>query len=274
MHPSPPPIALKINPRARVFPDHQHQHPCRFLQPIAVAGCGLALILITPATAADVQYEVAIGSEYHSRWISEARDSANGKALRAVSATVMRGNWALSSWAGANDKRQYDQLEFGISRFYHTGPLQLSVGYTHFRYYADEALDNEWSFSVSWEDQDDSGIVLSAESYYSRVQRGAWWNLGLHAPLLETATATGAQLSAAFKAVFGVNDGYISDGHDGANGLETGIELGYSLTESIALSAYMAHNTALDVDANLAGDDNLQNLWFGRLVLEWRPALD
>lgn len=66
-----------------------------------------------------------------------------------------------------------------------------------------------------------------------------------------------------------MNQGYVADGHDGANHLAPQIGLSYALTESVTLHGHATYNWAIDRDANAAEDDALKDFFHAGLKIEW-----
>jgi hypothetical protein len=49
--------------------------------------------------------------------------------------------------------------------------------------------------------------------------------------------------------VFGINQGYVADGHNGANHVEFRLGGEYSLTEAVSVAVHASYNLAIDRDA-------------------------
>ena len=64
-------------------------------------------------------------------------------------------------------------------------------------------------------------------------------------------------------AIFGYNDGYIADGHNGANHVLLQLIAAYAISENFAIEGYVAQTFAIDSNpAQLAGHGNLYDFSF------------
>lgn len=75
------------------------------------------------------------------------------------------------------------------------------------------------------------------------------------------------QLSLGVDGIFGMNQGYVSDGHDGANHFALRVGLEYALTDSWPLAAHSVYSWALDRNDSAPGDDTLRDFFHGGLGL-------
>jgi hypothetical protein len=68
--------------------------------------------------------------------------------------------------------------------------------------------------------------------------------------------------------VFGVNRGYVTDGHDGANHVALQLGAAYLLTEKISMDVHAGYNFAVDRDeAKYAGDALLVDFFHAGISL-------
>ena len=107
-------------------------------------------------------------------------------------------------------------------------------------------------------------LEVGADAYYSFDADGSFWELALSRKM-DISNSLKLELSG----IFGVNQGYVPDGHDGANhlALRTGAE--FAITESFAITAHATYSWALKKDSNLSGDDQLIDFFHGGIGIQW-----
>ena len=70
---------------------------------------------------------------------------------------------------------------------------------------------------------------------------------------------------------FGINGGYITDGHDGANHISLNIDSDYEITDLVYVHGYVGYNIPINRDpATYPGDKLLKNFLLGGIGLEVR----
>ena len=107
-------------------------------------------------------------------------------------------------------------------------------------------------------------LVLALDSYYSVDTSGTFIELscGGDYEIMESLTFSPAL-------VFGMNQGYISDGHDGANHIAANLGPEYAFTESFAVSAHASYNFAIDREVLRPGDGTLGDFFHTGVGLSW-----
>jgi hypothetical protein len=188
---------------------------------------------------------------YESRYASEGRDSLDGDSL--VSGTFETGWNALSAgvWYARSPEQSYDELQLSGACGWEWEDLEGYVAYTHLRFPEDGGHDHEIGAGVSWSGLPGE-VVLGADAYFSFDAEGTFILTSLSR---EFVVSDGFKITPAV--VFGMNQGYVSDGHDGANHFELRIGGGYSLTEAITLTAHLSYNLAVDRDPGRYPGDGL-----------------
>lgn len=68
--------------------------------------------------------------------------------------------------------------------------------------------------------------------------------------------------------IFGVNQGYVSDGHDGANHVALHMNAEYALTDSWMLTVHAAHSWALEQDRDKPDDALLNDFFHGEFGVQ------
>ncbi len=201
---------------------------------------------------------------YESHYFSEGRDNLDGDSLWTTSLEVAWNHFSGGVWLGSSPDQDYDELQLTLALSESFGDFEVYLAYTHLQFLHDHTDDNEVGAGISW-----SGLPwelgVSLEGYYSFDAEGSFWELALDREfeVNEKITVSGG-------ATFGVNQGYIADGHDGANHLALHVGLGYQLTESLSLNAHAAYSWAIDRDnGGHADDESLVDLFHGGVGLQW-----
>jgi hypothetical protein len=192
--------------------------------------------------------------DYESRYASEGRDALDGDSL--FSGTFEAGWNALSAgiWYAKSPNQSYDELQLSTALSWVWKDLECYMSYTHLRFPQDGGHDHEIGAGVSWAGLPGE-VALGVDAYYSFDADGTFIVTALSR---EFELNDRLQLTPAV--VFGVNQGYVTDGHDGANHFELRLGGAYSFTEALALTAHLSYNLAIDRDAaRFSGDELLRN---------------
>jgi hypothetical protein len=194
--------------------------------------------------------------DYESRYASEGRDALDGDSL--VSGTFEAGWNALSAgvWYAKSPDQSYDELQLSTALSWDWEDLEGYVAYTHLRFPRDGGHDHEIGAGASWTGLPGE-VALGVDAYYSFEADGAFITASLSR---EFDLNDRFQLTPAI--VFGMNQGYVTDGHDGANHFDLRLGGACSLTDSISLTAHLSYNIALDRDAaRYSGDELLKDFF-------------
>ena len=205
----------------------------------------------------DIHFQTGL----ESRYSLEGRDSLDGDAISATSLVLGWGRFTGGLWYGWSPDQNYEESRLTLGLTEQVGDFEFYASYTHLKF--PDSDDNEVGVGGVW-----SGLPLqfdmAVDTYYTFDADGAFWELSLSraVEVSERLTFTGAGM-------FGINDGYIPDGHSGANhlGLRFGSE--YSLTESLTITGHATYSWALKRNSRLAGDEQLGDFFHGGLGLEW-----
>lgn len=204
-----------------------------------------------------------VHSSWDSRYSLEGRDVLDGDSLWSTSAELGWRYLVTGVWYGLSPDGDYEELQasaaFGVS----AGDFEFYAGYTRFWYLSDDSDDNEVVAGLTWAGPL-CGIEVSAEGYHSFEADGSFWEMALSREFEIT-----EKLSITGVATFGVNQGYVSDGHDGANHLALELAAEYLLTDSLSLAAHLIYSWALDRDAALPGDELLTDFLHGGVGIKW-----
>jgi hypothetical protein len=211
--------------------------------------------------ALDKKMDIHIQTALESRYSLEGRDSLDGDAISATSLDLGWGRFTGGLWYGWSPDQNYEESRITLGLTEQVGDFEFYAGYTHLKF--PDSHDNEVGVGGVW-----SGLPLQVDmaldAYYSFDADGAFWELSL-----SRAVEVSERLTFTGSGMFGINDGYIPDGHSGANHL--GLRLGseYILTESLTITGHATYSWALERNSRLAGDKQLADFFHGGLGLEW-----
>ncbi|MGB6219807.1 hypothetical protein [Haloferula sp.] len=209
------------------------------------------------------QAEVQIFAGLESRYVSEGRDNLDGAGL--VTGTVEAG-WeylSLGAWYANSPDVDYDELQLNAALTKNWGDFEAYVNYTHLRFPLDGEHDNEVGLGAALGGLP-AGFVVAVDSYYSFGSSGSFIEL-----TLANEYEINDCLILAPAVVFGMNEGYISDGHNGANHVTLNLAAEYAFTPSFAVTAHAAYNFALNRDVLLPGDLLLGDFFYAGASLRW-----
>jgi len=200
---------------------------------------------------------------WESQYFSEGRDNLDGDSLWATSSELGWTHFSGGFWYGLSPDQDYDELQLTLGLTETVGDFEFYISYTHLRYPADHLHDNEIGIGGSW-----SGLPLelevAANAYYSFDAEGSFWEVTLNREF-----GFSDRLTLLGSGIMGVNQGYIPDGHDGANHFALRVGAEYAITQSLAITAHAGYSWALDKDSNLSGDDQLIDFLHGGVNLQW-----
>lgn len=201
-------------------------------------------------------WNIHVHADYESRYATEGRDALDGDSL--ASATFEAAWDALSAgiWYGSSPEQSYDELQLSTALSWDWKDLEFYVAYTHLRFLQEGSHDHEIGAGLCWSGLPGE-VALSLDGYYSFDAEGTFIETSLYR---EFDLSDRLQLTPAI--VFGMNQGYVADGHDGANHVELRLGGAYSLTHAISVTVHASYNFAIDRDAaRYSGDDLLRDFF-------------
>ena len=204
---------------------------------------------------------VHVGWESH--YDSEGRDSLDGGSLWTASAEFSWEHLAGGIWYGSSPDQSYDELQLTLGLSQEIGEMEFYGGYTYLRFPFDGADDHELGAGLVW-----SGLPLElafgADVSHSFEAEGYFAEFSL---FREFELSDQGTLEVA--GVFGVNQGYVSDGHDGANHFALELSSEYALTESCSILVSTSYSWATGRESDAPGDELLVDFFDGGLGLQW-----
>lgn len=203
---------------------------------------------------------------WDSRYYTEGRDELDGDSLLTTSAEVSFENFAIGFWYGISPEQNYDEFQVIATYFNHIGGFDYYLSFAHlefFNFFPTREFDNEIGFGISYGDLPyDFSLALDAS--YSFEATGYYAELSL-----ERSQEITDNLSFTATGILGINQGFVSDGHDGLNhfGLRAGLD--YALTGNLSLSGHVTYTAPIDHSANAPGDESLTNFSHTGVSLQW-----
>lgn len=200
---------------------------------------------------------------WESRYFTEGRDALGGGSLFAGSFELGWKHLAGGIWYGNSPDQRYDELQLSLALTQSVGDFEFYGGYTHLRFPFDDSHDNELGAGVAW-----SGlpleIELSADIYHSFDADGYFAEIAAGREFVIT-----DQLSLHVSTPFGINQGYVADGHDGANNMAIRLGLEYALSDAVSVTAHGTYSWALGRESAYEGDEQLIDFFHGGVGLQW-----
>ncbi|MBK1790577.1 hypothetical protein [Persicirhabdus sediminis] len=207
--------------------------------------------------------EGSVHLHWDSRYFSEGRDNLDGDSLMSTGFLHGGKHVTAGAWYGFSPDQEYDELQLSLILSHEIGNWEFYGAYTHIRTPFDSAYDNELGLGVIWSGLP-AEIELAADGYYSFDAEGAFIEFSV---LREYELTESLAIGAA--GIVGVNQGYVSDGHDGWNHFALQLEGVYAINDCWSASVHATYSWALDRDVSLAGDELLRDFFHFGVGLEW-----
>ena len=208
-------------------------------------------------------FEAHAHTGWESLYFSEGRDALNGKSLWAGSLEVGYDHFSGGVWYGRSSNHQYDEVQYNLAFTQEINGFQFYAGYSHLVFAKDNESDDEWSAGISYGELP-FAFETSLDAYYSMDAEGTffeWSNTKLFNPSDE--------FECSLSGIFGWNEGYVSDGHNGMNFFSINLGVGKLITENFSLIGHINQSWAIDRDLNLAGDQGLKDFFHFGLGVEF-----
>ncbi len=212
----------------------------------------------------ECHHSVSVATGWESRYFSEGRDALDGDALWVSSIDYSWESFSAGVWYGSSPDVSYDELQLGVA-WHHSfsDDLEGYVSYTHYELPSDDEDDDEIGFGFAYtgcpldiEFALDAYHSFEAEGFFVEATASREWELT-------------EKLSANTALIFGINQGYVADGHDGANHIAASVGLSYALTESLSISVHGTYSRGIDKDSAAPDDDLLKDFVHTGVGLEW-----
>jgi hypothetical protein len=209
------------------------------------------------------EIQTSIYSGWESHYFAEGRDLLDGDSLII---NHVQASWRFlrsEIWYAVSPDQLYDELQFMTVVNQTFKRYGLYLGYRHLQFPFDNSKDNEIYAGLSVSDLP-AGLQIGVEATHSFVANGFFVELWISRNFVinDALSITGA-------GTFGINQGYVSDGHDGANHFVLTLQPTYQLSDSISIMIRLAHSWAIERDPGFPGDAQLVNLSNGSIGAQW-----
>ena len=197
--------------------------------------------------------------QWESHYVSEGRDNLDNSGIQTTSVDIKGSHYNLSIWNGWGYDSDYDELQLTPSFTHELNNLDFYVYYNYKHYFKENESENELGSGFSYGGLP-YNISFNVDWYYLIENNGSFYMFSLASNFSPADKFT---LNPVL--VFGINDNYIPDGHNGANNAGIQINAGYQMTRHLNLLGYVRYNFAIDSDQNrYAGDRLLKDFyWIG-----------
>jgi hypothetical protein len=207
---------------------------------------------------------LSVGVGLDSHYVSEGRDNLDGDALAGVTVEGESGGLSGGVWYAESPDRDYTELNLYAGYAFEIGAWEWTVGYTYLDFITDDADDSEVGVGVAYGNLP-YGMTFGLEGYYSFDAEGAFFEASV-----SQETEVEEWLTLAPSLILGWNEGYIADGHDGANHIEVRIEATIALTDAFELGIFAAHTWGLDAEPKVYPDDGpLEDFVYGGIAIRF-----
>ena len=209
----------------------------------------------------DVSGHAHVGWE--SRYFSEGRDALDGKSLWTGSVELGFEHFSCGVWYGRSSNHAYDELQYSLSLTQEKNDWSFYAGYTHLVFSKDNESDDEWSFGLAYDNLPYS-IGTSLDGTYSMDAEGMFYEGSTYREF-----SISDKLGATVSGILGLNDGYVSDGHNGANFYALSLGAEHKIADDFVISCHGMQNFAIDRDLSFAGDEQLKDFFHVGVGLQW-----
>lgn len=221
------------------------------------------VLFFSPFALIGGESEIEVSVAVDSRYVSEGRNNLESGGIVsseiAWSRELIEGReLCLGAWYGDAWSEQYSELNLSVGFAVEVDEVELVFAYTYLDFIEDVEDDQELAFSLGFDvlDEVDVGIGM----VYSDDADGVFLEWGVSREFL-----WGDGFAVVPFAVLGINEGYVSDEHDGMNHLNFGVESSWALSENMYIGAYLSYSIGLDEDVG----ESLDDLFYGGLSLSF-----
>lgn len=228
---------------------------------IAYSELGMAEIFIFRGHSHD-QNNLA-RAQWESRYVSEGRDNLDGAGIQTTNIDIKYGFFELLLWNGWGYDSEYDELNIIPTLNYKYNNFKAYLNYKRIQFFEDDESENDVGSGISYHGLPYDGF-LGFDWYHSFEADGSFYELSLGSNFEPV-----QKVSLVPTFVFGINNNYISDGHDGANHISLQLNGEYEIAKQFNLTGYVGYNIAIDSNPNsFAGDELLNDFFWGGIGLE------
>ena len=202
-------------------------------------------------------------AQWESRYVSEGRDNLDGAGIQTTIIDIEYEFFELLLWNGWGYDSEYDELNIIPSLNYELNNIKIYLDYNHKQFFEDDESENEIGSGISYHGLP-YDIFLGFDWYHSFEADGSFYEFSLGS-IIEPVQ----KVSLAPIFIFGINNNYISDGHDGANHISLQLNGQYEIAKQLNFHGYVRYNIEIDSDPNsFTGDELLNNFFWSGIGFE------
>lgn len=202
-----------------------------------------------------------IGS-WDSRYVLEGRDLLEGDSLYGFTLEAEYAGFLVGVWLNHSPEADYQEQNYFAEYGVNLGVIDAYVSYNHLQFMSDNDEDNEIGAGISWADVI-FGWTPALDGYYGTTSGGYFAEASIAREFSPI-----DRLVILPSVIFGYNDGFVVDGHNGANNVMVKLIATYEIAENMAVEGYVAQTWAINSNpAQYADDGNLYDFSFGGVAL-------
>ncbi|MGK0309359.1 MAG: hypothetical protein ACJAYS_000175 [Lentimonas sp.] len=209
------------------------------------------------------QVNASIYSGWNSHYFTEGRDLLDGDSLII---NHVQASWEFlrnEIWYAASPDQSYDELQLMTTATQTFKNYTLYAGYRHLQFPSDNLNDDEIYVGLTIADLP-AEFQITVDAYHSFEANGFFVEISA----FRNFNITGAW-SVSGTGIFSINQGYVADGHDGANHFALSLQSTYQFSDSISIIAQLTQSWAINRDSSLPGDEQLVDFLNGGIGAQW-----
>ncbi len=224
---------------------------CLYLSPSLLVDAGDFKDALEPVIPREKNHSISALVNWESRYVLEGRDILDGEGLSSSTFEFEADEFLLGAWLARSAGADYEERNFYTAYSIETGPLEWYASYMFLQFPKDTNVDdNEVGAGVA-APEILFGLTPALDWYYSNDADGSF---------MEASLAKEIPVTDRFHfepvIVVGRNDGYIGDGHDGANHVALSLFSHFHISERMALQAHISQSWAIDANPAMFADDS------------------
>ena len=168
----------------------------------------------------------AIGN-WDSRYVLEGRDLLEGDSLYGFTFEADYAGFLVGVWLNHSPEAAYQEQNYFAEYGFNLGALDAYVSYNHLQFMSDNDDDNEIGAGISWNDLF-FGWTPALDAYYGNTSGGYFAEASIareFSPIDRFVIMPSV--------IFGYNDGFVADGHNGANNVMVKLIAAYEIAENM-----------------------------------------
>lgn len=191
-----------------------------------------------------------ITGRWDSKYVSEGRDNLEEGGLFSVDSSAEWSDLALGVWFAFGDSETYEELNLYIQYGVTFGPVEVYLGYARLEFTHNDESDNEIAAGIAIEGL--PWLTPAIDYTYSTEAEGGFLELSLASEIV----LLDERVVIVPYVLEGLDFGYASEDHDGANNLQVGMDLDMPITDNISIVGLVSYSWALrDVKKDELSDE-------------------